>query len=217
MAHQEQLDFIASIKKISPAHFSNCRVLEIGSLDINGTTRAQFSGCAYTGIDVAAGPGVDVVCEGQKFGAPEASFDTVISCEVMEHNPFWKETFLNMVRLAKPDGLIIMTCGTLGRPEHGTSRTNADASPLTVSKGWEYYKNLTEADFVSGGLASSLDSWRFLANWRAYDLYFVGSKSALPEAQWAQIEALARHYRQGSFWTMKGLKRYVKANWFLRR
>lgn len=217
MAHQEQLEFIASMKKLSPGHFEGGRVLEIGSLDINGTVRSFFSGCDYVGIDVAAGPGVDVACQGQDFDAPAASFDTVISCEVMEHNPHWKETFLNMIRLAKPDGLILMTCGTLGRPEHGTTRTNPEASPLTVSKGWEYYRNLTEADFTSNGLTGSLGTAAFMTNWLAYDLYFAGSKTRWPAARQADLEALAGRYRRRSYRTLKGLKRYVKANWILRR
>lgn len=32
-----------------------------------------------------------------------------------------------------------------------------------------------------------------------------------------QVDAIARHYRETSFRTFKGLKRYVKANWLLRK
>jgi len=50
-----------------------------------------FSDCDYIGLDVAPGNGVDIVCEGQNYDAPDESFDVVISCEVMEHNPFWRK------------------------------------------------------------------------------------------------------------------------------
>lgn len=136
-------------------------MLEIGSLDINGTIRSAFDHCDYTGIDVAAGKGVDVVCEGQSYDAPDGSFDTVISCECLEHNRHWKGTFQNMIRLCKPDGLIVMSCATLGRSEHGTARSDPDASPLTVDKGWNYYRNLTPRDFIDAGLVEPLGAWAF--------------------------------------------------------
>ena len=46
---------------------------------------------------------------------PTASFDVVISCECFEHNPYWRETFLNMTRVLRPGGLFVLTCATTGR------------------------------------------------------------------------------------------------------
>jgi hypothetical protein len=88
MSHPQQQAFVRQVKAAFPKFFEGQRVLEIGSLDINGTIREHFSGCTYTGLDVGEGPGVDVVCQGQNYDAPEGSYDTVISCEVMEHNPY---------------------------------------------------------------------------------------------------------------------------------
>lgn len=217
MSHPEQLDFVERIRTISPRHFSGARVLEIGSLDINGTIRSRFSGCDYTGLDVAEGPGVDVACQGQDYHAPDASFDTVISCEVMEHNPHWKATFQNMARLCKPDGLVVMTCASWGRREHGTTRSAPDNSPLTVGKGWDYYLNLRAGDFLAAGLVAPFADWAFFQNWRSYDLYFVGSKAPLDQASRRQLAGLHRHYARESFGTFKGLKRYLKAHLLVRR
>jgi len=198
MAHAAQLEFVSRLKATFPDFFSNASVLDIGSLDINGSVRQFFQGGVYTGIDVAAGPGVDLVCQGQDFDAPDGSFDTVISCEAMEHNPFWKETFANMIRLCRPGGLVIATCATTGRMEHGTTRTTADASPLSVGIGWEYYRNLTASDFTRVlDLGASLEPFAFFSNWVARDLYFVGirrSDRAPPHAASA-LAALRRHYR----------------------
>ncbi len=217
MAHPEQLEFVDHLRRLSPRHFHGARVLEIGSLDINGTIRNRFTDCQYTGIDVAPGPGVDVVCQGQDFDGPDGSFDTVISCEVMEHNPHWTETFRNMVRLCRRDGLVIMTCATWGRREHGTARSDPDNSPLTVSKGWNYYRNLRRRDFQAGGVTSSLAEGVFFENWRSYDLYFVGSKASLDDRVRAGLAELSQRYRHGNFGSFKGLKRFVKANVLLRR
>lgn len=48
--------------------------------------------------------------------------------------------------MCKTGGLIIMTCATTGRAEHGTTKTVPGASPFTLN--WDYYKNLTEKDFT---------------------------------------------------------------------
>ena len=41
--------------------FRSGRTLEVGSLDINGSIRGLFEGGVYIGLDVALGPGVDVL------------------------------------------------------------------------------------------------------------------------------------------------------------
>lgn len=177
MAHREQSAYIASVKEQYPRFFQGGRVLEIGSLNINGTVRQFFNADEYIGVDVGEGPGVDVAISGHEYDSTEP-FDCVISCECFEHNPFWKETFLNMVRLCKRGGLIVFTCATTGRPEHGTERTTPQDSPLTIARGWSYYLNLTEEDFVS---AIDFDElfleYEFLTNEQSCDLYFKGVKA----------------------------------------
>lgn len=119
----------------------------------------------------------------------------------MEHNPFWKETFANMIRLCRPGGLILATCASIGRMEHGTTRTTADASPLSVGIGWEYYRNLTGADFAAAiDLAASLAPFAFFSNWVVRDLYFVGIRrgAAAPPNAARAIAAMRRHYRAGN-------------------
>jgi SAM-dependent methyltransferase len=176
MAHVAQSNYIASVKARLPQYFKGGRVLEIGSLNINGTVRGFFNAEEYVGVDIGKGKGVDVVSSGHLYDS-EKLFDCCISCECFEHNPFWKETFENMIRLCKSEGLIIFTCATTGRPEHGTSRTTPADSPLTIWKGWEYYKNLTADDFTSSMNMSDLFSqWIFDDNPRSCDLYFCGIK-----------------------------------------
>ena len=176
MAHKEQKEFINNISLKLNQYFNNCDVLEIGSLDINGSIRDFFKNCNYIGNDVAEGNGVDIVSQGQDLKFPDNTFDVVISCEVMEHNPFWKETFKNMIRMCKPDGLIVFTCATKGRIEHGTSQTSPESSPLTLE--WNYYKNLSHRDFEKAFKFDELFSYyKFWYNWKSYDLYFLGTKA----------------------------------------
>jgi len=175
--HPEQIEFVRHFARLLPEFFTNCRVLEVGSLNLNGSVRVLFRQCDYLGIDIGPGPGVDLVCRGQDYEDRDGSFDTVISCECMEHNPYWRETFENMVRLCRPGGLVVISCAAAGRPEHGTARSEPGSSPLTVSAGWSYYRNLSEDDFTSG---FPLDRWfaahRLWTNWATSDLYFGGVK-----------------------------------------
>jgi SAM-dependent methyltransferase len=172
------MEFIEILAICMPCFFRNAKVLEIGSLDINGSIRPFFDQCEYIGIDISEGKCVDVVCQGQDYDAPNESFDHVISCEAMEHNPFWRQTFTNMIRLCRPGGIVSITCATTGRGEHGTNNSRPDYSPLTVNMGWQYYNNLTAKDFIKSlGLHDPFSHYRFWVNWLARDLYFVGIKS----------------------------------------
>lgn len=179
MAHPDQFKFVSLVKKHLPFFFEGTKVLEVGSLDINGSVRSAFQAEAYIGVDVAPGNGVDVVCEGQLLDCATAAFDVVISCECLEHNPFWVETVSNMVRMTRPGGLVVISCASIGRAEHGTSRTSVDDSPLSVSKGWEYYKNISASNFMrTFSLKNSFDDYVILTNWNNFDLYFVGIRKS---------------------------------------
>ena len=217
MSHFAQAAFVSRLKHFLPELFRNRRVLEVGSLDVNGTVRTFFQDCDYLGIDVGPGPGVDLVAAGHLFDAGDDTFDTVISCEVMEHNLFWTETFANMVRLTAPGGAVIMTCASRGRPVHGTPSASPDSSPHTVAAGWNYYRNLDPDDFVSvRGLLDSFGCHAFLRNWRASDLYFVGVKAPVRcsrrrRTQWTRMLLSLRARYAGTIFS-KGFIRSLQTS-----
>jgi len=174
MSHPSQQNFVKSCQEKYPQYFHNNRVLEVGSLNINGTVRDFFTSCEYIGIDVAPGANVDLVCQGQDYRS-DCVFDTTISCECLEHNPYWLETFQNMINLVRSQGMVIMTCATTGRQEHGTPRTTPNDSPLTTSLGWTYYRNLTEQDFTQFiDFDQVFDVYEFRV--QGLDLFFWGIK-----------------------------------------
>jgi len=144
--HEEQMDFCWKIKKKFPNHFRNKKVLDVGSLDVNGTNERFFQNCNYIGLDIAKGPNVDVVSLGHLYDAPDESFETIISTECFEHDMYYKETWKNIIRLLKPGGMFLFTCAAPGRFEHGTARTRPEDSPLTAKANEEwsnYYHNIT--------------------------------------------------------------------------
>jgi len=178
MAHAQQLQFVKSIANLLSPDFYSHKIIEIGSANVNGSIRPFFPNSNYLGVDLSAGPGVDLICEGDKVPEPDDSFDIAISCECLEHNPNWADTFFNMYRMTKKGGVVIFTCATTGRPEHGTTRTSPQLSPGTQSLNWDYYKNLTQADFEKIADFNKLFSSHFFSvNKFSSDLYFFGYKA----------------------------------------
>ena len=179
MAHYQQLRYVELLKACFPDYFNGKKVLEIGSWDANGSVRKFFVDCDYLGLDVAEGPGVDIVLEGQYLDYPDESFDVVLACECFEHNKYWNETFKNMIRMLKRGGLLFFSCATLGREEHGTSRMHAGSS-LTVEASFsDYYRNLSKSDFLSEFDFDELFAvYQFNKNIYFKDLYFWGIKKS---------------------------------------
>ena len=200
MAHPQQAEFFETVRSHYAAHFKAARVLEVGSLDINGSVRELFEDCQYTGVDLQPGRGVDLACPGHLLALPTESFDTVISAECFEHNPFWRETLANMLRMLRPGGLVTISCATTGRKEHGTTRTNPDASPFTVQERWDYYQNLTPSKLVAGvNMAGWLADWHCWVNYISYDLYFVGIRhGAELKLDAAMLQTLDERYAMGA-------------------
>jgi autotransporter strand-loop-strand O-heptosyltransferase len=183
MAHQEQKEFCERIKQRFPQYFINKKVLDIGSLDINGSNKYLFENCDYIGLDVAPGKNVDVVSLGHMYDAPAEFFDTIISTEVFEHDMHYEETITNVMRMLKPGGLFLFTCAGPGGPEHGTRRTDQGSAPLLIqqSEEWsDYYKNLTDLDVRKiRNFDEAFPNKSF--EYRGYDLYFFGIKEGLKD------------------------------------
>lgn len=180
MAHPAQRDFCVFVKRLVPRHFEGTTVLDVGSLDINGNNRYLFEGCEYMGIDVAEGPNVDLVTLAHQYDAPSERFETIISTECFEHDRYWAKSLGNIVRLLKRGGLLLFTCATTGREEHGTVRSDGGyASPLTSAlPGWnDYYRNLSIADFLEVvPFEETFSRYSFTVDTLCHDLYFWGLK-----------------------------------------
>ena len=137
MSHYQQIEFCKLFKN---EFFGSEKIsiFELGSYDVNGSIRSIFDNTnKYTGLDLIDGPGVDVVYDGKNIQINE-KFDLCISCECFEHNPNYFENFLKMIDLAKDDGIVVFTCASVGRDEHGTEESNISSSPGSMKK-WNYY------------------------------------------------------------------------------
>lgn len=101
-----------SIRRNNP----NAGVVEIGSLDVNGSLRSVCpAGFGYTGVDFVAGKGVDLVLEDPYLLPFEAqSVDVVLSSSCFEHSEMFWLAFLEIMRVLKPEGLFYLNVPSNG-------------------------------------------------------------------------------------------------------
>ena len=178
--HIQARDFTVFVKKIFPDLFINKRVLDVGSGDINGNNRFLFENCVYDGNDVIQAANVTIVSKTKDLLFDINTFDTIISTECFEHDPEYKESFMKIYTMLKPDGLFCFSCASTNRPEHGTRRTSPSDSYGTIGNlddMSDYYKNLTEKDLNEVLPLNNLFSvWDTYYNSQTKDLYFLGIK-----------------------------------------
>ncbi len=104
---------IEFVKKHSK-HYNN--VLEVGSLNFNGTIRDAIRCNYYLGVDRMDGPCVDLVIE--DVSEITDTFDAIVCCEVLEHDPNPWKTVNHLKSLLVPNGTLIISTPTFGFPIH---------------------------------------------------------------------------------------------------
>lgn len=183
MAHLQQMNYCKSVVERFPKLFTSTnnekRVLDCGSLDINGNNRFMFPNFEYIGIDVAEGKNVDIICPIHEYDEKDESFDAIVSTECFEHDMFYEKSLQNIVRLLKSGGIFVFTCATTGRPVHGTATTNPHLSPLLQGEWANYYKNITADDVRKAiDVENIFSEYEFIVSHEARmdDLYFYGIK-----------------------------------------
>lgn len=170
--HTEVMDFVKEVKSKYPHFFTGTRVLEVGSQIINGTVRTLFKDpVEYVGLDLAPGHGVDIVRHASAYER-KGHFDVVISTEALEHDRNWRKTLWSMYKNLHPGGLMVVTCASINRKEHGTTKNDPGSSPHTL----DYYGNISANEF-SRNLPMDLFDSHLLEERREHmDLMFYGIK-----------------------------------------
>lgn len=110
---------VFGITNLSQEEIKAKEVLEVGSLDVNGSLQPilkSWKPKKYVGVDIEMGKGVDIVVSGEdlltKF--KKESFDVVISTETMEHVRDWRKVISNLKAVCKPGGIILVTTRSIG-------------------------------------------------------------------------------------------------------
>ena len=112
------LDWILKVNEAF--HLKPKRVLDIGSLDYNGNPKHLFSYSRYTGIDIKAGPNVDVVLDVSKISTyfQRNYFDAVLCLCFLEHVKNIFDVLDQVKHALKPSGHFYVSIPGLGYPKH---------------------------------------------------------------------------------------------------
>ena len=107
------------VEKVVKENNIKGRILDVGSLNVNGCVKPIFEDSEYSGIDLRKGENVDFVMDSHDMSIwGEGFFDCVVCCEMLEHdsNPF--STLKEIYRMLPFGGWLILTCAGIGFPKH---------------------------------------------------------------------------------------------------
>lgn len=110
--------------------------LDVGSMNVNGSYRDLLTtNCKYIGLDLDAGPGVDLVVPSPYhwIDIQSSSIDLVLSGQAFEHIKYFWLTMQEIQRVLKPGGLCFIIAPSSG-PVH--------SYPVDC---WRFYTNGMQA------------------------------------------------------------------------
>lgn len=145
--------FVADLR--NTYKFAPGKVLEVGSQDVNGSIRPHFQDAeSYLGIDMAPGNGVDVVLCSHAIPKiwEDGYFDTVISCECLEHDLKPWQTVKALHNVLRRNGHMLITTPTFGFGLHRYPRDyfrfGEDAYREWIFAGFKVIKYQQEEDNI---------------------------------------------------------------------
>lgn len=114
--HQSAMDNGRQFFEVFAKHKESGLVIDIGSQDVNGTLKEVMpKRFKYVGVDFEKARNVDVVLDNPyKLPLEDQTVDIVVTSSCLEHSEFFWLTFLEMVRVTKPDGLIYINAPSSG-------------------------------------------------------------------------------------------------------
>ena len=121
--HQTSLENMARFRQTWLKRRENepLLILDLGSMDVNGSYRELFdrSPWIYKGVDMAPGENVDIVLQNTWHWKeiPSDSVDVLISGQAFEHIAFFWITMLEVARVLKPGGICCIIAPSSG-PQH---------------------------------------------------------------------------------------------------
>ncbi len=137
------------------------RLLELGSLNINGTARSYLHAKAWVGIDQTSGDDVDIVCKATETLFWPSAFDVILSTSMLEHDPNWRESLSHNLQWLRPGGLLFLSWGAEGNlhhlPEPWASVPGADVQQWAKDAGIEVVESTWECDRYTGDCPGCYD------------------------------------------------------------
>jgi len=137
MHHSAYVNAEKFYHKYCEKNIENKKILDVGSYDVNGTMKPIFEKGQYVGLDMEAGPNVDIVGVSHNIPFEKDEFDIIISSSCFEHDDMFWISFQEMCRVLKHGGYMYVQAPSNG-PYHGWPGDN-----------WRFY----------------IDSWKALEKW----------------------------------------------------
>lgn len=117
--HPTAVKNVKDFFRVYSQNFAACndtKIIEIGSRDVNGSFRELCpSKFKYIGVDFCAGKNVDIILK-DSYHLPfkNESIDIIISSSCLEHSEMFWITFLEALRILKPNGLFYINAPSRG-------------------------------------------------------------------------------------------------------
>jgi SAM-dependent methyltransferase len=92
-------------------------ILDVGAMNVYGGTLRDVAppDCVYTGVDLEAGDGVDIVLDDPHvLPFEDETFDAIVSSSCLEHDTMFWLTFIEIVRVTKTGGFIYLNAPSNG-------------------------------------------------------------------------------------------------------
>jgi SAM-dependent methyltransferase len=112
--HESVLSWLATT--VTREDLADAVTLEIGAYDVNGSARQFFAG-PYVGLDMRAGPGVEMLGLGDALPFADGAFEVVVCTEVLEHDRRPWRTIAEAARVLRSGGAFL--CTARGYDERG--------------------------------------------------------------------------------------------------
>lgn len=116
--HLGDSEWLSELDETYASELRNASLLELGSYNVNGTARDFIHVKSWVGIDIQAGPCVDVVCYAAETQFDKDAFDVVLSSSMLEHDPDWGLSLIHNLQWLKPGGLLLVSWGAEGNLPH---------------------------------------------------------------------------------------------------
>lgn len=139
----------------------NAQLLELGSLNINGTARDYLQVHSWLGIDIQKGRDVDLVCRAVDTSWDAAPYDVILCTSMLEHDPTWRESLTHNLQWLKPGGLLFLSWGAEGNthhlPEPWALVPLTDVETWIAANGLELLESCWERDRYTADCAGCYD------------------------------------------------------------
>jgi hypothetical protein len=198
--------YLSTVRASLPEFFDGVSAVQFGAFGKNATDYFKRAK-EFVGIDLMPGPGVDVAKPYHEAWLGRL-FDVALSIDSFEHDPHYRNTFINMIRHTGPGALVLFSCASTGHLEHGTRESTPADSPTTIALGLNHYCNLDARDFTGFPFVEAFEGWRFFRDLRSHKLFFLGIRRSSKAKNWeavlekigteiaeAELAAVAQHPR----------------------